>query len=323
MDKNARIYVAGQKTLIGSAIVRELKQRGFTNIVCEPEEEPALDDAMQVHSFFRCKAPEYVFVAAGKSGGIEANQKYPADLIHDNLLVSCHITQSAYRCEVKKLLYLASSCSYPRHCSQPMHPASLLTGVLEPTNEAYAVAKIAGIKLCQAYRQQYGVNFISAIPGNAFGPGDDFHPEDSHVIAALIRKMHEAKIAGAKSVEVWGTGSARREFIFVDDVADACIFVMRHYDGLEPINLGGGSDLSIRELAFLVKEVAGYSGEVRFDASKPDGMPLKMLDSSRLSEMGWRPKTDFLTGLSATYGWFVRSQKGPHASSREFTPGSA
>lgn len=309
------IYVAGAKTLIGAAILRGLKREGFSNIVCGAENEPELTNADQLDAFFDRAAPEYVFVAAGKSGGILANQKYPAELTLDNLLTACHIIDSAYRHKVKKLLYLASSCSYPKHCPQPMHPASLLTGLLEQTNEAYALAKIAGIKLCQAYRQQYGVNFVSGIPSNTFGPGDDFHPEDSHVIAALIRNMHEAKELGTKSVEIWGTGTPRREFVFVDDLADACIYVMRRYDGPEPINLGSGFDLSVRELAVLIKEVVGYPGELRFDESKPDGMPLKSLDSSKLRQMGWWPKTDFLSALSVTYAWFLKLQQGPAAPS--------
>ncbi|MBI1928719.1 NAD-dependent epimerase/dehydratase family protein, partial [Candidatus Poribacteria bacterium] len=225
---------------------------------------------------------------------------------------------SAYRYGVKKLLYLASSCSYPKHCPQPMRPESLMTGPLEPTNEAYAVAKIAGMKLCQAYYQQYGANFITGIPANAFGPGDDFSPGDSHVIPALIRKMHEAKVRGTVSVEVWGTGTPRREFIFADDLADACLFVMREYDDPRfPINLSGSSDLSILELAALVKEVVGYPGELRFDPSKPDGMPLKRLDSSQLSRMGWQPKTPFRAALAMTYQWFLEKKPGGYIGPRE------
>ncbi len=248
-------------------------------------------------------------MAAGKSGGILPNQRYPADLMLDNLLVECNVIRVACQHRVKKLLYLASSCCYPRHCPQPMRVESLLTGSLEPTNEAYAVAKIAGIKLCQAYRQQYGANFIIGIPANAFGPGDDFSPEDSHVIAALIRKMHEAKRKDAPTVDIWGTGTPRREFIFADDLADACLFVMQEYDGTEPINLGGGTDLSIGELAQLTKEVVGYEGELHFDTSRPDGMPLKVLDSSPLMAMGWKPETSFEKALSATFEVFVQTQQ--------------
>ena len=308
MEKRAKIYVAGGQTLIGAALLRQLEQRGYINILGRPGEEPDLTDAAQVDAFFARTAPEYVFLVAGRSGGIGANQKYPAELMLDNLLVECHLIHSAYRYGVKKLLYLASSCSYPKHCQQPMQVESLLTGPLEPTNEAYAVAKIAGIKLCQAYSQQYGANFISGIPAAAFGPGDDFSLEGSHVIAALIRKMHEAKTLGASSVEIWGTGTPRREFIFADDLADACIFIMREYDNPKPINIGGGSDVSIGELAELIKEVVGYKGQLRFDTSKPDGMPLKVLDSSQLSSIGWRLKTPFRSALSETYNWFLQTR---------------
>lgn len=306
MEKNDRIYVAGGQTLIGAAILRELERQGYMNIVGRPGEEPELTDASKVDAFFAQTVPDYVFLVAGKSGGIGANQKYPAELMLDNLLVECHVIHSAYRYGVKKLLYLASSCSYPKLCPQPMRVESLLTGPLEPTNEAYAVAKIAGIKLCQAYRQQYGANFIVGIPANVFGLGDDFSLEDSHVIPALIRKMHDAKLSGAKFVEIWGTGSPKREFIFADDLADACVFIMNEYDGREPINIGSGLAFSISELAELNKEIVSYPGELRFDTSKPDGMPLKVLDSSKLSEIGWRPKTSFPSALSATYDWFLQ-----------------
>ncbi len=310
MAKDARIYVAGGETLVGAAILRELNRRGYVNAFGGPEVEPDLTDAPAVEEFLARTAPEYVFLTAGKSGGIMANQRYPAELIRDNLLVECHVIHAAYRRGVKKLLYLASSCSYPKHCPQPMKVESLLTGSLEPTNEAYAVAKIAGIALCRAYRSQYGADFIVGIPANSFGPGDNFDPEDSHVVAALVRKMHEAKVAGADSVEIWGTGDARRELMFVDDLADACVFAMREYDGENPINLGGGSDLSIRELAESIKDVVGYDGELRFDTSKPDGMPLKSLDSSVLLGMGWRSKTPFRDALSATYESFLQLETG-------------
>lgn len=309
MEKHARIYVAGAETTIGAALLRELERQGYGNLVNTPGEDPDLADAAQVDAFFARTLPEYVFLAAGKSGGIRANQNYPAELIHENLLVACHVIHSAYRHGVKKLFYLASSCSYPKHCPQPMRVESLLTGPFELTNEAYAVAKIAGIKLCQAYHQQYGVNFITGIPADAFGPGDDFSLEDSHVIPAFIRKMHEGKTHGAESVEIWGTGAPRREFIFVDDLADACLFVMREYDGPNPINLGGGSNLSIRELAELIQEVVSYPGELVFDPSKPDGMPAKLLDSSQLREMGWEPRTPIRSALAVTYRWFLQREQ--------------
>ena len=307
MNKNSRIFVAGGNTLIGAAILRMLERQGYGNVL--GGQNPALDltNFGQVDDFFSGQLPEYVIVAGGKSGEIEANRKYPAELMLDNLLVECHVIHSAYRHGVKKLLYLASSCCYPRDCPQPMQVKSLLTGPLELTNEAYAVAKIAGIKLCQAYRQQHGTNFIVGIPANAFGADDDFNLDNSHVIPAMLRKMHEAKVQGADQVEIWGTGTPRREFIFADDLADACIFVIREYKGAEPINLGGGVDLSIAELAKLVKEVVGYSGKLRFDVSRPDGMPLKALDATKLLEMGWRPATPFREALLVTFQAFCKA----------------
>lgn len=312
IEQDATIYVAGGQTLIGSAILRQLERGGYRNVV-DPADEPDLTDARQVEALFAQRRPGYVFLAAGRSGGIGANQRYPAEFMRDNLLVDCHVIHSAYHHKTKKLLYLASSCSYPKHCPQPMRIESLLTGPLEPTSEAYAVAKIAGIWLCQAYRQQYGANFIVGIPANAFGPGDDFSPEDSHVIAGLMRKMHEAKVGGAECVEIWGTGTPRREFIFADDLADACIFVMCEYDGVQPVNLGSGSDLSIRELAELLKEVVGYAGRLSFNSGKPDGMPAKLLDSSYLRQLGWQPKTPLRSALLATYEWFLQTEQGREA----------
>ncbi len=307
IDKEAKIYVVGGDTLIGAAIIRQLKKEEFVNVVVETEARLDLTDASQIDKFFRGNCPEYVFLAAGKSGGIMANVRYPAELMRDNLLIECHFIHSAFRYGVKKLLYLASSCCYPKFCLQPMREESLLTGPLEPTNEAYAIAKIAGIKLCQAYYRQYGANFISAIPGDPFGPGDDFSHEDSHVIAALIRKVHEAKARRAQSVEVWGSGAPRRGFIFVDDIASACLFVMREYNDVEPINLGSGFDISIREVAMLIQEVVGFKGRISFDTSKPDGMPVKVLDSSKLTGMGWKPHNSFKLSLSATYDWFLET----------------
>ena len=309
MEKHSKICVAGRQTLTGAALLRELERQGYDTIIGRLGEEPKFADAVQADVFFAQTAPEYVFLVAGRSGGILANQRYPAELMLDNLLVECHVIDSAYRHGVKKLLYLGSSCSYPRESSQPMKEEYLLTGHLEPTNEAYAVAKIAGIKLCQAYHQQYGVNFISAIPANTYGPGDNFDLEGAHVIPALIRKMHEAKVLGAESLEIWGTGTPRREFIFADDLASACIFVMCEYDEPQPINLGTGCNLSIRELAVLIKEVVGYQGELRFDTSKPDGMPVKILDSSKLRRIGWEPKTAFRSALSVTYNWFLQMEQ--------------
>jgi GDP-L-fucose synthase len=302
VEKSARIFVAGSGTLIGSAIVRRLKGMGFAN-VCDPE--PDYVDPKSVDAYFAEHCPQYVFVAAGKSGGISANQKLPAELMLDNLLVACHVVQSAFKSRSTKLLYLGSSCCYPKLCAQPMRVEHLFTGPLEPTNDAYALAKLAGIQLCQAYRRQYGMDFISAIPANVFGPGDDFSLEDSHVIAALIRKFHEAKAQNASDVEIWGTGTPRREFIYADDLADGCIFAMNHYSALEPMNIGIGADLSIRQLAQEIQTTIGYSGRIRFNSQRPDGMPVKLLDSSLIAEMGWKPRTDFRSALEKTYHWFT------------------
>jgi GDP-L-fucose synthase len=306
VEKDARIYVAGGQTLIGSALLYRLDEAGYTNVVGGLD-EPPLTNSLQVEAFFATTRPEYVFMAAGRSGGIAANQRYPAELMRDNLLVATNVIHSAHRARVRKLLYLASSCCYPRLAPQPLAEESLLTGPLEPTNEAYALAKLAGIKLCQAYRQQYNSPFISAIPANAFGPGDDFSLEESHVIAALLCKMHAAKIHGHEKVQVWGSGTPRREFIYVRDLADACLFVMDHYDGAEPINLGTGADVSIRALAETVRETVGYRGRLEFDARQPDGMPRKALDSNRLARLGWRPAARFPDALAETYAWFLRS----------------
>ena len=309
MHKDARIFIADDHGLIGEAIRRRLRDDGYENLLGEPG-KPSLIDGREVQAFFSRTLPEYVFAVGGKSGGIGANQKLPADLMLNNLLVDCHVIDNAYRCGVKKLLYMGSSCCYPRACLQPMQVSSLMTGVLESTNEAYATAKLAGIKLTQAYRQQHGSNMISAIPANVFGPGDDFDVEDSHVIAALMVKMHQAKLSQTDDVEVWGSGAPRREFIYVGDVADAAVFLMNHYSSPVPINLGSGSNASIREIAELIKDVVGYSGELRFDPTKPDGMPLKSLDSSELFGLGWQPRIPLRLGLEKTYGWFLETCHG-------------
>lgn len=295
--------------MIGREILRQLIRRGYVNVAGEPGGEFDLTDANQVDALFSKTTPEYVFLAAGQSGGISFNQKYPASLMLDNLSVACSIIDSAYRHGVNKLLYMASSCCYPRECPQPMAVDSLFGGPLEPTNGAYGTAKLAGIKLCEAYRQQYGVNFVAVIPANEFGPGDDFSLEDSHVIPALIRRLHEGKLMGAETVQVWGSGTAKREFIFVEDLADACIFVMNEYDGPGPINIGGGTAMSIKELAELIKQVVGYPGDLRFDTTRPDGMPLKGLDSRELLTLGWKPQTPYGTALRATYDWFLQAEQ--------------
>ena len=305
MEKNANIFVAGAETMIGAALVRALEKNGYENVSSESDYMLDLTDSTSVTLYFDDSTPDYVFVTAGKSGGIAANQRYPADLITDNLLVSTSVIQAAFKTGVKKLLYLASSCSYPKNCPQPMREEALLSGPLEPTNEAYAVSKIAGIKLCQSYATQYGVLFVSGIPANAFGPDDDFDTENSHVIAALLRRMHEAQASKSQYVELWGTGTPRREFIFVDDLADACILVMQKYKGMEPINLGCGTDLSIAELAEMIKEVVGFEGKIVFNSSKPDGMSRKLLESNKLKALGWKPKTNMRQALGITYRWYL------------------
>ena len=306
MHKDARIFIADDHGLIGEAIKTRLRADGYENLLGDPG-KPSLIDGRELEAFFLGTVPEYVFAVGGKSGGIGANQKLPADLMLNNLLVDCHVIDSACRCGVKKLLYMGSSCCYPRACLQPMQISSLMTGVLESTNEAYATAKLAGIKLSQANRQQHGIDMITSIPANVFGPGDDFGVENSHVIAALMVKMHQAKLSQADKVEVWGSGSPRREFIYVADVADAAIFLMNHYSSSVPINLGSGSDASIREIAELIKEVVGFSGELRFNPKKPDGMPLKSLDSSELFALGWQPKISLRLGLEKTYQWYLET----------------
>ena len=307
MEKHAKIYGAGAQTLIGAAILRELNHQGYNNIVGREGQEACLTDAAQVDAFFAQNTPEYFFLTAGRSGGIWANLKYPADLMLENLLVECNIIHAAYKYRVKKLLYLASSCCYPKHCPQPMKEGYLLTDLLEPTNEAYAVAKIAGIKLCQAYRKQYRVDFMCGIPANCFGPGDDFSLEDSHVIGALMHKMHDAKLQGLKQVTIWGTGKPRREFIYVGDLAIACVFAMDNYNDIEPINLGCGEDFSIAELAFMIKKLTGFQGKLIFDTSKPDGMPIKLLDSHKLQKLGWIPIWSFEKALAKTHAWFAEN----------------
>jgi GDP-L-fucose synthase len=306
VDPSSRIYVAGGSTLLGAALLERLRQAGQTRLVGTPPDEPDLTCPRQVEAFFAAERPEYVFLTAGRSGGIRANVAYPADLMRDNLLTVTHVLDAAHRHGVRRLLYLASSCSYPRQAPQPMTVASLMSGPLEPTNEAYALAKLAGLTLCKAYRRQFGAPFLTAIPANAFGPHDDFSPDDSHVIPGLIRKLHEARCRGQAEFHVWGSGRARREFVYSRDLADACLFVLRHYDGDEPINLGGGAELSIAETARAVAEVVGYRGRLCFDSSRPDGMPRKILDAGPLKALGWTPATDFHTALAETYEWFLR-----------------
>jgi len=304
VDKGAKIYVAGHRGLVGSAILRRLRAEGYENLVLRTRQELDLTDQRAVNRFFEEERPEYVFLAAAKVGGILANATYPGDFIRENLLIQTNVIDAAHRYGVKKLLFLGSSCIYPKFAPQPMKEEYLLTGPLESTNEAYAVAKIAGIKMVQAYRRQYGFRGISLMPTNLYGPGDNFDLETSHVIPALLRKFHEAKEAGRKEVVVWGTGTPRREFLHVDDLADASIFLMRHYDEEEIINVGVGEDISIRELAELIARVVGFKGEIVYDTSKPDGTPRKLLDVSRLFALGWRPRISLEEGLRQTYEWF-------------------
>jgi len=307
MLKKSRIYVAGTDTLIGAAIFGALEKAGYSCVT-----GGALSaDSASVDSYFSENHPEYVFLAAGKSGGIGLNQRYPAELMLDNLVVTCDVIRASHRYAVKKLLYVASSCCYPRECPQPMRVESLMTAPLEQTNQSYALAKLAGLELCRAYRAQSGSDFIAAIPANAYGPGDDFSFDDSHVIAALIRKMHEARISKAGHVDLWGTGVAEREFIFSADLADACVFLMNHYSAMAPVNIGAQSQrVTIAELAVLIKEAVGYEGEIRFDRTHPDGMPRKILDSDVLKDLGWQPATDFRAGLAATYDSFLQIEHG-------------
>ncbi|AAR33958.1 GDP-L-fucose synthase [Geobacter sulfurreducens] len=305
MDRNARIYVAGHRGLVGSAIVRKLTAEGYGNLLLRTSGELDLRDQAAVAAFFAAEQPDYVFLAAAKVGGIVANNTYPAEFIYDNLMIEANVIHSSYRTGVSKLLFLGSTCIYPKMASQPIREEYLLTGPLEPTNEAYAIAKIAGISLCRSYNRQYGTRFIAAMPTNLYGPNDNFDLEKSHVLPALIRKFHEAKIAGAPTVTVWGTGAPLREFIHVDDVADAALYLMRHHEGNDIVNIGSGEEISIRDLALLVKIVVGFEGELVFDASKPDGTPRKLSDVSRLHSLGWRHRIGLEDGVRETYEWFV------------------
>jgi GDP-L-fucose synthase len=305
MQKDAKIFVAGHRGLVGSAIVRHLEHQGYTNLVLRSRKETDLTDSAAVTTLFETERPEYVFLAAAKVGGILANSSYPADFIRDNLAIQLNIIDAAYKHGAKKLEFLGSSCIYPKLAPQPMKEEYLLTGALEPTNEWYAVAKIAGIKLCQAYRQQYGFNAISLMPTNLYGPGDNFDLKNSHVLPALIRKFHGAKVDGRKEVVIWGTGTPRREFLHVDDLASAAVFLMERYDGSEIVNVGVGEDVTIAELADLVKRIVGFEGNLVFDTTKPDGTPRKLLDVERLTRLGWRPATTLEQGIASTYEWFL------------------
>ena len=307
LPADAPIFVAGHRGLVGSAIVRRLERAGHTNLLLRTRQELDLTRQDAVDAFFAEQRPAYVFLAAARVGGIHANDTYPADFIRDNLQIQTNIIDAAWRHGAAKLLFLGSSCIYPKHAPQPMPEDCLLTGPLEPTNEWYAVAKIAGIKMCQAYRRQYGFNAISLMPTNLYGPGDNFDLQTSHVLPALIRKFHEAKTSGADHVTMWGTGTPRREFLHVDDLADACLFLMQRYEDERIVNVGVGDDITIRELAALVAEVVGFTGEIRNDTSKPDGTPRKLLDVSRLHALGWRAGIGLREGITETYAAFRQS----------------
>ena len=309
MNSPARVYVAGHRGLAGSAIVRRLERERNVQIQTATREQLDLRDQAAVNYWFRANRPEYVYLAAGTVGGIIANSTRPAEFIYDNMLIHATVVHAAHVYGVKKLLYLGSSCIYPRETAQPMTESQLLSGALEPTNEAYAIAKIAGIKLCQAYHRQYGSNFVSAMPTNLYGPNDNFDLVSSHVLPALIRKFHEAKEAGTSEVVLWGTGAPRREFLHVDDLADACVFLMGRYEHEEHINVGTGEDLSIRELAEILREIIHPNATLTFDTSKPDGMPRKLLDVSRLHALGWRHRIALREGIVSTYRWFLENRQ--------------
>jgi GDP-L-fucose synthase len=309
MDKTAKIYVAGHRGLVGSAIVRNLQEKGYTNFVLRTSKELDLRRQAEVEAFLEKEKPEYIFLAAAIVGGILANNTYKAKFIYDNVMIATNVIHAAYKSGAKKLLNLGSSCIYPKFAPQPMKEEHLLTGLLEPTNEAYAVAKIAAIKLCRYYNEQYGTNFISVMPTNLYGPGDHFDLLTAHVLPALIRKFHEAKINNQKSVVLWGTGEPYREFLYVDDLADACVFLMQKYDYKdigEFINIGTGEDLKIKDLAVMIKGVVGFKGEIQHDTSKPDGTPKKLLDVSRMKKLGWQHKVTLEEGLKNSYSWYMK-----------------
>lgn len=307
MDSSSRIYVAGHQGMVGSAITRRLVNEGFTAVLTRTHDELPLDDPAAVEDFFAGERPEYVVLAAAKVGGIVANATYGADFIRENLKIQTNVIDAAYRYGARKLLFLGSSCIYPRDAEQPMPETALLTGPLEETNLPYAIAKIAGKTMCDAYRKQYGFDAFTVMPSNVYGVGDNFHPENSHVVAGMLRRFHEAKLAGTDEVVVWGTGSPLRELIDADDLADACVFLLRCYDGGGMVNVGSSEEISIRDLAFLIKSIVGFEGRVEFDTSRPDGTPRKIMDNTRLMALGWRPTVSIEAGLKKMYAWFLTS----------------
>jgi len=309
MDKQAKIYIAGHRGMVGSAIYRKLEKEGYNNIIVRTSSELDLRNQQQVTDFFSDEKPEYVFLAAAKVGGIIANDVYRADFIYENLQIQNNIIHNSYRNKVKKLLFLGSSCIYPKMAPQPLKEEYLLTGLLEPTNEAYAIAKIAGIKMCDAYRTQYGCNYISVMPTNLYGYNDNYHSQNSHVLPALIRRFHEAKEQNANVVTIWGSGTPKREFLFADDLAEACYYLMKNYDEPGLINIGTGEDISIKDLALLIKSIIGYNGEIQFDTTKPDGTPRKLMDMSKLHNIGWKHTIDLPEGIKLAYQDFLKNRE--------------
>ena len=306
MKLDSKIYVAGHNGMVGSAIVRHLTKLGYKDIITLSKSQLNLLDQNSVDKFFREYSPEYVFLAAAKVGGIKANRDMKADFIYENLMIQTNIIKSSYSYDVKKLIFLGSSCIYPKFCEQPIKEEYLMTGELESTNDAYAIAKIAGIKMCQSYNEQYGTNFISAMPTNLYGPNDNYDLNNSHVLPAMIRKFHEAKLEGKKSVEIWGTGTPKREFLYVEDLADACVFLMNNYSESEIVNIGTGQDVTIAELAVGISKIVGYDGEIKYNTEMPDGTPRKLLDVSRLEEIGWKYSTSLKEGIEKTYKDYVK-----------------
>jgi GDP-L-fucose synthase len=305
MERNGRIFVAGHETMVGAAVLRRLEAVGYTNLVPPDSVRLDLTDQKMVFDFFRAESPDYVFLTSARVGGILANSRFPAEFIYTNIQSQSNVIHAAWKSGVRKLLFLASSCIYPKDCPQPIKEEYLLSGKLEPTSEPYAVAKIAGVRMCQSYREQYGANFISAVPADLYGPMDDFNPETGHVLASLLAKMYQAKTSDQAEVVVWGTGSPRRECLHVDDLADACLFLMDNYDDLGVINIGSGQDVSIGELVGLIKEIVGFEGDIIFDKSKPDGAPRKLLDANRINKLGWSLRISLEDGIRQTYGWYV------------------
>lgn len=316
MKRNELIYVAGHRGMVGASIVRALARAGFTNLITRTHAELPLDDQAATRTFFEQARPAYVFLGAAKVGGIAANIRYGGDFIRDNLLIQTNVIDAAYRTGTRKLLFLASSCIYPKHAEQPIVEGSLLTGPLEPTNEPYAVAKIAGIKMCDAYRRQFGFDAISAMPSNIYGVGDNFDPENSHVVAGMMRRLHEAKVTNAQAVTLWGTGAPLRELTYCDDLAEACVFLMQTFSDEGPVNVGSGEELSIRLLAEQMAKVVGYQGEIRWNTKMPDGTPRKIMDQSRIRSLGWYPKIPLAEGLRRTYEWWLASVDGGGADPR-------